>query len=147
MSGNKRGLRFLAVQLAEAQNWHCAYCGCIMTDDPNGAQGRTSLTIDHIIPRSRGGHYSYINCVAACFPCNHERGAIDAFLFYGVKRTTRQLTKYQRKELMVRTNARSPKFSSPHQSKNQPLKRLYYITHGGLKTWEDLNPNLREDRP
>lgn len=42
----------------------CQYCGV-----------RTShLTIDHVIPRSRGGSHTWDNVVAACQPCNHRKG-------------------------------------------------------------------------
>jgi 5-methylcytosine-specific restriction endonuclease McrA len=42
----------------------CQYCGI-----------RTSnLTIDHVIPRSRGGSHTWDNVVAACQPCNHRKG-------------------------------------------------------------------------
>lgn len=42
----------------------CQYCGM-----------RTSnLTVDHIIPRSRGGLHVWENVVAACQPCNHRKG-------------------------------------------------------------------------
>lgn len=42
----------------------CAYCG--RADLP--------LTIDHIIPKSRGGDDSWENLVAACLPCNNKKG-------------------------------------------------------------------------
>ncbi len=42
----------------------CAYCGC----------GSGKLTIDHIIPKSRGGTTSFENCVSACRPCNTQKG-------------------------------------------------------------------------
>ena len=42
----------------------CAYCG---------ARGKP-LTIDHIIPRARGGASSFENCVACCRACNHAKG-------------------------------------------------------------------------
>ena len=41
----------------------CQYCG---------AQGK-SLTIDHIIPRSRNGQHTWENVVTACIPCNHRK--------------------------------------------------------------------------
>jgi 5-methylcytosine-specific restriction endonuclease McrA len=42
----------------------CQYCGV-----------RSShLTIDHVIPRSRGGLHTWDNVVAACQPCNHRKG-------------------------------------------------------------------------
>lgn len=39
----------------------CAYCG-----------GRAD-TIDHVVPRSRGGGHHWENCVACCAPCNHRK--------------------------------------------------------------------------
>lgn len=42
----------------------CAYCG-----SRNG-----KMTIDHIIPRSRGGPSSFENCVACCRGCNTKKG-------------------------------------------------------------------------
>lgn len=39
----------------------CAYCGAKAT------------TIDHVLPRSRGGEWSWLNCVAACVACNHRK--------------------------------------------------------------------------
>lgn len=44
----------------------CQYCG--------GQPGRTELTIDHIVPRSRGGGTNWENVVAACGPCNRRKG-------------------------------------------------------------------------
>jgi len=45
----------------------CAYC----------AQGfsESQLTVDHIVPESRGGAYAYMNLVAACRECNGRKGA------------------------------------------------------------------------
>jgi len=43
--------------------WECQYCG-----------SRTSLTVDHVIPRSKGGGSSWDNIVAACAPCNRRKG-------------------------------------------------------------------------
>jgi 5-methylcytosine-specific restriction endonuclease McrA len=44
--------------------FRCAYCG-----------GRKEkLSIDHIIPKSRGGKMNFENCVAACKPCNLKKG-------------------------------------------------------------------------
>jgi 5-methylcytosine-specific restriction endonuclease McrA len=39
----------------------CAYCG------------KRADTIDHVIPRSRGGTHSWENCVAACRGCNSRK--------------------------------------------------------------------------
>jgi 5-methylcytosine-specific restriction endonuclease McrA len=45
----------------------CAYCGGrFATDD---------LTREHIIPTSRGGHDTWMNCITACRPCNGRKGS------------------------------------------------------------------------
>lgn len=44
----------------------CQYCG----DRP----GKGLLTVDHVVPRSRGGTKSWENLVAACGPCNRRKG-------------------------------------------------------------------------
>ena len=43
--------------------WQCQYCGA-----------RTSLTVDHVIPRSKGGGSEWENIVASCAPCNRRKG-------------------------------------------------------------------------
>ena len=43
--------------------WQCMYCGA-----------RTSLTVDHVIPRSKGGGSDWENIVASCAPCNRRKG-------------------------------------------------------------------------
>jgi 5-methylcytosine-specific restriction endonuclease McrA len=40
----------------------CGYCGSPAT------------TVDHILPRSRGGRNAWKNTVAACGPCNQRKG-------------------------------------------------------------------------
>ncbi|KPQ00934.1 MAG: Restriction endonuclease [Bacteroidetes bacterium HLUCCA01] len=49
----------------------------IMKRDGNKCQycGKTSdLTIDHVLPRSRGGQDTWENLVTACGKCNHKKG-------------------------------------------------------------------------
>ena len=43
-------------------NYTCAYC-----------QSKEQLTIDHVIPVSRGGKSSFENCVCACMACNSKK--------------------------------------------------------------------------
>ncbi len=45
----------------KARDKHCGYCG--------GAPD----TVDHIVPRSRGGTLTWENAVAACLRCNHRK--------------------------------------------------------------------------
>jgi 5-methylcytosine-specific restriction endonuclease McrA len=44
--------------------WTCQYCG----------HQATGLTVDHVIPRSRGGESVWENIVASCAPCNRRKG-------------------------------------------------------------------------
>jgi 5-methylcytosine-specific restriction endonuclease McrA len=43
--------------------WACQYCGA-----------SSNLTVDHVIPRSKGGSSSWENIVASCAPCNRRKG-------------------------------------------------------------------------
>jgi 5-methylcytosine-specific restriction endonuclease McrA len=43
--------------------WTCQYCG-----------SRSNLTVDHVIPKSKGGSSSWENIVASCAPCNRRKG-------------------------------------------------------------------------
>jgi len=45
-------------------NFTCMYCG-----------SKDGLTIDHVIPTSRGGKSTFENCVSACRQCNHKKGS------------------------------------------------------------------------
>jgi len=44
-------------------DWTCQYCA-----------SRTGLTVDHVIPRSKGGSSDWSNIVACCAPCNRRKG-------------------------------------------------------------------------
>src|SRR5438445_4102317 len=44
-------------------SWTCQYCGA-----------RSNLTVDHVIPKSKGGTASWENIVASCAPCNRRNG-------------------------------------------------------------------------
>jgi len=45
-------------------NYTCQYCGTKTRD----------LTLDHVIPRSKGGPHTWDNLVSACKGCNHRKG-------------------------------------------------------------------------
>ena len=46
-------------------NHTCQYCG-----------SRSKLTIDHVIPRSKGGQDTWENLVVACSKCNTKKGSM-----------------------------------------------------------------------
>lgn len=45
----------------------CAYCGSQIAGD--------QLTREHIVPSSRGGQDTWMNCITACRSCNGRKGA------------------------------------------------------------------------
>jgi 5-methylcytosine-specific restriction endonuclease McrA len=44
--------------------WTCQYCGT----------ARATLTVDHVVPRSKGGSSGWDNIVTCCAPCNRRKG-------------------------------------------------------------------------
>jgi 5-methylcytosine-specific restriction endonuclease McrA len=57
----RRGVSLTRRAVFARDGWKCAYCG--------GA----AETIDHVMPRSRGGGHSWENVVASCAVCNHKK--------------------------------------------------------------------------
>lgn len=44
--------------------YECVYCG---------RRGKSNLTIDHVIPKAKGGKDTWDNLVTACLTCNQEK--------------------------------------------------------------------------
>jgi 5-methylcytosine-specific restriction endonuclease McrA len=51
-------------EIFRRDNYTCQYCGRKMSH----------LTIDHVMPRHRGGRHSWQNLVSACPACNRRKG-------------------------------------------------------------------------
>ncbi len=62
----RQRLRF---EVFQRDGFACRYCGRTVSD---GAK----LTVDHIIPKSKGGEYVAENLITACHKCNHGKGDI-----------------------------------------------------------------------
>jgi 5-methylcytosine-specific restriction endonuclease McrA len=58
------GRRLSRRAILARDGFRCQYCG-----------SARHLTIDHIIPRSRGGLTSWENVITSCAPCNVRKGA------------------------------------------------------------------------
>jgi len=52
------------VNVMVRDKYKCVYC-----------DGNNKLTIDHIIPVSRGGKSTFENCATACKSCNNKKGS------------------------------------------------------------------------
>lgn len=49
-------------------NYECVYCGC---------SNIKTLTLDHVIPQSKGGKNTFENVVTACRKCNGEKADLS----------------------------------------------------------------------
>jgi 5-methylcytosine-specific restriction endonuclease McrA len=91
---------------------NCGFCGKkFHTED---------LTIDHIIPKSKGGKMVWENVTLACIPCNGKKG--DRSLAEAGMRLVRK-----------------PVRPSPEDLRRNPVERiLYKVGHRPPKTWEQF---------
>jgi 5-methylcytosine-specific restriction endonuclease McrA len=55
--------RWSRIGVLQRDRFTCAYCGSRAT------------TVDHVLPRSRGGGDTWLNTVASCGPCNNRKGS------------------------------------------------------------------------
>jgi len=62
----RHDLKFNRHNIIIRDNGQCQYCGKKLP--------ASELSIDHILPRSRGGVYSWENVVASCHRCNTRKG-------------------------------------------------------------------------
>jgi CRISPR/Cas system Type II protein with McrA/HNH and RuvC-like nuclease domain len=58
-----RTLRANRSRIYKRDGFECVYCG-----------SSKNLTLDHVIPRSRGGTNEWTNLVTSCFKCNSKKG-------------------------------------------------------------------------
>jgi len=62
----RRRVVFSRRNIFRRDRFSCQYCG--------SRSSPGMLTIDHVVPRSRGGRSGWTNCVLACFHCNARKG-------------------------------------------------------------------------
>lgn len=63
ISHKMKNLRVNRNRVYKRDNYECAYCG-----------SKKELTIDHIIPKSRGGKNTWNNLITCCLSCNLKKG-------------------------------------------------------------------------
>lgn len=61
-----RKVPFTRQNLYKRDGYTCQYCGA--------QPGSKNLSIDHVVPRAKGGVSSWTNCVLSCLKCNHRKG-------------------------------------------------------------------------
>lgn len=57
-------VRLTKKEILRRDEYRCQYCG----------RESANLTIDHVVPRHRGGEHRWENLVAACPQCNRRKG-------------------------------------------------------------------------
>jgi len=62
----RQSLRFNRRNLFARDNYSCQYCG--------GSFPTNQLSMDHVLPRSRGGETTWENIVCSCVKCNTKKG-------------------------------------------------------------------------
>lgn len=62
----KRPVRFSRSAVYIRDNFKCQYCG--------GKFRYEDLTLDHVVPRCRGGQTEFINVISCCKKCNGDKG-------------------------------------------------------------------------
>jgi 5-methylcytosine-specific restriction endonuclease McrA len=63
-----------ARRLHRAQRGRCAYCHRPMDPAPGSSDRPRGITVDHVVPLSRGGTDADENVVGACWACNQRKG-------------------------------------------------------------------------
>lgn len=58
-------VRLTKREILRRDEYRCQYCG----------REAANLTIDHVVPRHRGGEHCWENLVAACPQCNRRKGS------------------------------------------------------------------------
>lgn len=61
----RRSVAFSRRNIYRRDDYTCQYCGA--------RPGSELLSIDHVVPRSRGGTSTWENCVLACLSCNKRK--------------------------------------------------------------------------
>ncbi|CAN5503917.1 HNH endonuclease [soil metagenome] len=92
----------------------CQYCGRRTHD----------LTLDHVIPRSRGGKHIWENLASACRTCNHKKGGKSV----GEARMTLRQTPYE-----------------PNPGRYYSIQRR--LESGFHEAWHKFLPDLELDLP
>jgi len=105
-------VRFSRMNVFFRDGFRCMYCGI--------SAPASQLTLDHVIPRSRGGQTEWTNILTACNPCNASKG----------NRTLEQ--------------AGLRPVRMPHVPKTLPLRRARVNAEAMPREWRDFFPLAAE---
>jgi 5-methylcytosine-specific restriction endonuclease McrA len=66
---SSRSVKFNKTNLCIRDEFSCQYCGQVLH--------KNQLTMDHVVPRMKGGKTNFTNIVCACVSCNTAKGHRD----------------------------------------------------------------------
>jgi len=70
----RRGARWSRRGVLRRDGYRCVYCGARAGDLQGGrVLTRGDFTVDHLVPRSRGGKSTWSNTACACRACNQRK--------------------------------------------------------------------------
>ena len=118
-SGSSKKRR-LKRKLWEQQSGLCFYCRKAVLHPDYGLHLDNSATVDHVIPRFRGGSNHSSNLILACRRCNQNKGSQDFFKFIKLQgllrkriKRLRRSRRRRRRRRLARPRARPPRASRP----------------------------------
>lgn len=121
MTGAERRQRRIAF-LVRRDGPNCKYCGCDLDEE--------TVTLDHVIPRARGGTDGLWNLVLACTACNQAKADMLVEDFLVVLRTK---------------GCEKPRM--PRKGGCRVCKNGRRIPDNDDECWACLRPNLRRKLP
>lgn len=93
-------------RLWQMQEGKCYFCDCETHLRKNGGPIEQRMaTIEHMIPKSRGGSNLMINLKMSCYDCNNSRGDMEALTWYEIVNSPKKLKAFRRARLLRKTLA------------------------------------------
>lgn len=119
-------MAFSRKNLIRRDRMSCQYCGV--------RPGAINLTVDHVMPKTRGGKSSWLNCVMSCKPCNTRKA----------DRTLEQsgMRLRPRPEMQMLHPNEPEKWSLPYEPAWSPIFRVH--STGYKPSWEAFVNKLNE---
>jgi 5-methylcytosine-specific restriction endonuclease McrA len=72
----RRGAKWHRLGVLQRDGYRCIYCGIHVGERQDGRTlTHKAFTVDHIVPKSKGGHNTWGNTACACGKCNSRKGA------------------------------------------------------------------------
>lgn len=86
--------RVVRFQIYERDGWACYLCGVPVMHANRGKCRRAGFpqaTLDHKVPKSRGGKNTYENLATCCYGCNKDKAAHPLIPYIEAPPTARRL--------------------------------------------------------